>query len=123
MPKQCLAKGCNYDVFSNKYCKFHQWMRPDKMEKAYKPKKRKKIKVISDSMRAKYAKYRPLRDKYMVEHPDCEICGNRSQDLHHKAGRVGDLMSNIDYFMAVCRKHHNWIHENPKEAREKGYLI
>ena len=88
------------------------------------PKKRAPIKKFSNKMTKELAKYRKLRDEYMAEHPICEFknCTSPSTDLHHKSGR-GPNLCNVDTFMAVCRKDHNWIHENDKEAREMGYLL
>ncbi len=38
-------------------------------------------------------------------------------------GRNGERLLDVDYFMAVCRDCHQYIHNNPKESREKGWLI
>lgn len=75
-------------------------------------------------MIGKLAEYRKVRDEYMVQHPKCEFegCNANSQDLHHRKGR-GENISKKEYFMAVCRLHHNFIHENDKESRAKGYLL
>ena len=82
------------------------------------------IKPISDSMAEKLAVYRPLRDKYMLQHTICQFkdCQSHSNDLHHIRGR-GPYLSEVTYFMAICRPHHQWIDVNTKEARKLGYLI
>jgi len=87
-------------------------------------KKTKKINYFSKKMLANLAVYRPLRDKYMKENPICQFkdCNALANDLHHKARR-GKNLCNVDTFMGVCRKHHNWIEENPKESKELGYLM
>ena len=74
--------------------------------------------------RAKQLKiYRSLRDKYLEENLYCEKCGRFGTILHHKNGRTGERLYDINYFMAVCDPCHKWIHEHPKESREKGWLI
>lgn len=141
MAKTCNAPDCYNPVFGKGYCKFHQHLRPDFSEKQQRRRERQQawvkernskrfpskiytIPKMSEGMKKKYQEYRPARDKYMKEHPICEFknCTKVSQDLHHKAGRGANL-SRPETFMAVCRAHHNYIHANPKEARELGYLI
>jgi hypothetical protein len=45
----------------------------------------------------------------------------RSTEIHHKEKR-GKNLCNIETFLAVSRPAHNWIHNNPSEARKCGYL-
>ena len=121
MAKECNKDDCTNPIFGKGFCKWHQFLREDKK----KPKKKVfTIKPISDKMAAKYKEYRSVRDIHMAENPICEFkgCTKVSQDLHHKAGR-GKFMCDKNTFMAICRKHHTWIHEHPKESRELGYLI
>jgi len=67
--------------------------------------------------------YKIIRDKFMQENPRCERCGAPATENHHKNGRNGLRLLDVTYFMAVCRSCHRWIHEHPKESREKGWLI
>jgi len=48
-------------------------------------------------------------------------CTHLSTDLHHIKGRVGDLLTDENNFLAVCRSCHTFIEENPKFAKEKGF--
>ena len=95
---------------------------PEKVDRAL---KRTKIRPISKKQGIKLKEYKIVRDKYMEEHIGCEFkyCSQASEDLHHMAGRTGDLLTDTRYFMAVCREHHLWIHNNPKESLENGYTI
>ncbi len=45
----------------------------------------------------------------------------RAEEIHHKRKR-GKYLCDATTFMAVCREAHIWIHNNPRESREKGYL-
>lgn len=45
-----------------------------------------------------------------------------STEVHHKKGR-GKYLLDVSTWLAVCRSAHNYIHDNPKEAEEKGWLI
>lgn len=51
------------------------------------------------------------------------ICTHHSTDVHHKAGRAGELYLNEEFWLAVCRACHMWIETHPKEAREKGFSV
>ena len=55
------------------------------------------------------------------------ICGKlsycpHSVDVHHMKRR-GKYFLDTSSWMAVSRQAHDWIHSNPKEATEKGWLI
>lgn len=92
---------------------------PDE-KKAEKP-----IAKMSDKRKDQEKIYRKKAKAYLVAHPKCEVkgCNRVSEDLHHKAGRVGDLLTNEKYFMAVCRDHHTQIEQDPVWAKEQGYSI
>ncbi len=123
MAKTCNFKGCGNPVFGGGFCSWHQYKRTDK-KPAAKKKLPKRIKPVSESMALRLKAYRVERDKFMNENNVCQFtgCNKEANDLHHKAGR-GKNLSNVSTFMAVCRFHHNWIHEHPKESRELKYLI
>jgi len=127
MPKTCKSEGCNNPVFSKGYCKYHQNQRTDEKWLSKKQKTPKKsFKPISDKRVEQLAKYRTRRDKYLKENPICEVkgCNKKTTNLHHKAGRIGEMLYDVQYFMACCSEcHPKKIHENPKWARENGYLI
>lgn len=47
----------------------------------------------------------------------------RATDIHHKNKRHGARLNDETHWLAVCREEHEWIHRNPSEARERGWLI
>lgn len=76
-------------------------------------------------------KYTQLR-KQFLNHPDrkwCPVIGTlekrllRSTEIHHKAGRVGKLLNDTHFWLAVSREGHVWIHNHANLAREHGWLI
>lgn len=86
--------------------------------------RKKKLNKVSTKQTQRNIKYYRIRDQYMKEHPVCEVCGlEPSRDLHHKKGRSGDLLFDTQFFMAVSRKCHDRIHQNPEWAKESGFLI
>lgn len=69
--------------------------------------------------------YVKLRKIYLFTHPVCEVagCGCESTEIHHKKGRVGDLLTDERFFLAVCRAHHVYIELHPALAKEHGYSL
>ena len=90
-------------------------------------KKRKAISPVSDKKAKELAKYRKLRDEYLVANDRCEariegVCVGGPVDLHHRAPRAFNLC-NVDIFSAVCRPCHNYIHDNSEWSFKKGFLL
>lgn len=94
-----------------------------KAEAKGQPKKSKAIAPVSQKRLVELAEYRVVREDYMKAHPECEVCGEESIEIHHKNGRTNQRLTDDEFFLAVCRGCHNFIHANPVEAREEGYLI
>lgn len=130
MAKPCEHDGCNNPRFSHGFCRWHQSSRTDakwtESQTKAKGKKNKRISPVSQKQLDRLAKYRPIRDKYLKEHPECEVhdCNKSSTNIHHKKGREGSLLWDADFFLACCETcHPKRIHENPEWAYEYGYLI
>lgn len=83
--------------------------------------------------------YAEKRSAFLAAHPKCEACrfitgscainsqgvdmlANKSRDVHHTAGRSGTNYLDHTTWLAVCRRCHDWIHNNPALAREFGLL-
>lgn len=83
------------------------------------------IRRRSKKRAAQEREYSKLRAKYLEENPLCAVpgCGCWSTEVHHKAGRIGDLLTDVTKFLAVCRHHHVVIELNPTWAKEQGYSI
>lgn len=72
--------------------------------------------------------YSRRRKEFLSQHPMCQahipgVCTGQATDVHHKAGRVGDLLLNILYWLAACRACHTYIELHPKEAKEMGFSL
>lgn len=97
---KCTDPTCrNFD----KYCRLHLTdVVPEKVDKQKEYLKKKKV--------------------YLKDNPNCQFpgCKKKANDLHHKRGRVGDLLTDERYFLGLCRDHHNWVHLNPIAALEMG---
>lgn len=86
----------------------------------------KTINKTSDKQLKKLAEYRPLRDKYLREHPYCEIqapgCTNVTTELHHKKPRRFHLCD-VEVFCASCRNCNDFVEREHEWARQNGFKI
>ncbi len=66
--------------------------------------------------------------------PRCHREVDKTFDVHHKAGREGyadhhaktldiPLLIDVRFFLAVDRICHQWIENNPKEAKRRGWSL
>jgi len=125
--KKCRNPECGKEFTpyktTDKYCSAHCFFACQEQKES---KPRKAIRPVSKKRLEQLAKYRPLRDTYLKEHPICEVhdCDKPSNNLHHKKGREGSLLTDVRFFMACCETcHPKRIHENPEWAYKHGYLI
>ena len=56
--------------------------------------------------------YKVVRNEFMEDNPNCERCNRQATENHHKNGRTGERLLNVNFFMAVCRGGHLFIHKN-----------
>ena len=86
------------------------------------------LRPMSDKRRREREIYLKKRAAFLKLHPVCCVvldgrkCKARATDIHHKFGRVGANYLDENTWLATCRPHHQFIHQNPKEAREVGLL-
>lgn len=67
--------------------------------------------------------YSRLRKDHLKAYPRCGVCTHPgASEIHHKAGREGDLLTDTSEFMSVHPPCHRWIHANPAAARKRGWL-
>jgi hypothetical protein len=69
--------------------------------------------------------YLKLKKQFLKDHPVCQVkgCTKKACDVHHQKGRLGALLTNMTYFLGVCRGHHKTIEQNPRWSREQGYSV
>lgn len=88
---------------------------------------RKRLKAKPDPELSVWGKAVRARDgnKCQFREPsDSCRTGDRRIDPHHIAprGRRPDLIYDVRNGICLCRTHHNWCHDNPREAERAGYL-
>lgn len=76
-------------------------------------------------MAAQNAEYAKLRKEYLALYPVCEVeeCQAASTEVHHAAGREGDRLLDVNYFVALCHDCHVRITEHSAQAIEDGHSI
>lgn len=93
-----------------------------KAEAAKVPIKRTLINRVSKKRAGEELVYQKKRKVFLEKHPVCEWpdkCKKKSVDIHHKAGRIGALLTDENNMIALCREHHVVAELNPKMAKEK----
>jgi hypothetical protein len=141
----CKVNGCNNQAEVKQLCKYHYWnqLRNNSKEKA----KHKKIKykkylklaskvlnAVSERGKEKTKLYKKARLEYLESHKCCEAkltgCTIPTVDyesvglqIHHKKGRVGELLFDKRYFLAVCQNCHNYIEQNVDFAISNGFSL
>lgn len=131
--RKCANIGCDREFkmyrSTDKFCS-HQCAHEANQGKE-KAKKRYKLKPYSEKRKAESILYRKKRKEFLSkpEHNICpvalDIFNERLQatEIHHMAGRTGKLLNYSPFWLPVSRKAHIWIHQNPEEAYNRGYLI
>jgi len=86
------------------------------------------ISRVSAKRAKKDAEYAKLRQRYLTENPLCMIkvngCTHGATDVHHtRSGSDRNAFYLVQStWKAVCRNCHDFVHLNPKIAREIGWL-
>lgn len=82
-----------------------------------------RIKRVSKKRASQEVEYRVVRLEYLNKHPICQVhnCGNKSEQVHHKKGRIGKLLTDKRYFLAVCDACHKYIELHPAWSKAHGY--
>lgn len=98
------------------YCRLHlNYTVPVKSE----------ISKKSEKQKEADKEYKKGRAKYLKAHPFCEAklegCGKISMEIHHKAGRIGENLTDPKNFLATCRNCHLIIEKSPAFARQNGF--
>lgn len=93
--------------------------------------KRTRLRRVSKAYAKELKTYREISKPVWLEaHPACEFevapgiaCGETwGVTIHHKRRR-GRHLNDDEFFMSVCRPHHDWIENNKRAARERGYIL
>ena len=119
----CKQPGCCRTLdpsTGHKYCAEHQAQERAELE-------RKKI-YMPNVQRGAWdelyhtPKWKALREAKLKDTPNCEICGEKATEVHHKVPHQGnlDLFLDWDNLMSICNKCHRLqtIKETHSRSRE-----
>jgi hypothetical protein len=84
-----------------------------------------KINNRSKKRQAQELVYSKLRKVYLnrPENKICPIKGVPTTEVHHKKGRIGTLLIEIEFWVALSREGHDYVEDNPVWAKENGYSL
>lgn len=51
------------------------------------------------------------------------VCEGNVEQIHHRKGRDGELLTDPTYLLAVCFPCHTYIHAHPQESYDKGWMV
>jgi hypothetical protein len=83
---------------------------------------RKRINPVSARRKRANAIYVKLKRVWLANHTTCEVTGEPATEVHHRRGRVGTLLIDTRFWMAVSRVVHGLIHRQPATARSEGWI-
>ncbi len=129
-PKTCAWHECKKEFVpryrsTERHCSIecfykHQNSKPQKQRS------KSKIKPISDKRAEQLKVYSEKRKEFLkkVENKFCAVFPHLlATEVHHKKGKIGELLNDTRYWLAVSRVGHIKIEEQPKWAYEKGFSL
>ena len=123
----CVVCNCKRLIYSKKMCQSCYWSDNKKKNEGKQKtiKEFKPIPKISQKRKIENAKYIVLRIEFLgkKENSICPVTGEKTTEIHHKKGRVGNLFLDVRYWLAVSREGHKRIEENPEWAKKEGYSL
>lgn len=117
-----------HGILIAKRCKFCYWKFRAKTKKTPPPSKNSnRINYHSEKRRRQNILYIKKRRIFIEQNKTCQAqlvgCSGAASEIHHKKGRIGELLTDERYFLALCRSCHNYIELNPSFAKEKSFSI
>lgn len=88
----------------------------------------KPINKVSDTHKETLKQYKPIREEYLKEHPNCQLklegCLGIASEIEHRSGKATkELYLDSSKYFAVCRVCHIQVEVLGTEAYEKGFKI
>lgn len=114
----CNFPNCQRHATDNGYCIGHKNYGNVVSKSKFKPIPKETITRAMENR-----EYKKLIAVFLLNNPKCMVkdCKKKSTQVHHKAGRIGDKLTDVKDFFATCDDHHDHIEKHPKEAKKNGY--
>ena len=127
--KTCKASGCEnkfiptfstIQPYCSSQCAYNEHNRKQREKPKVAPKP---IRSISKKRSKENSKYLKDRIDFLnkPENKICPVTGESTTEIHHQKGRIGKLLLDQNFWLAVSRKGHQEIESNPEWAKEKGF--
>ena len=93
------------------------------------PLRRSRIAPVSRKGAARRRAYNELRTTvYERAEGRCEVnatwsCSGQCEQVHHKQGRIGDRLTDLDKMVGICHNCHEFIGRNPEMAYDRGWML
>jgi len=107
----------------DKYCKAC-WLKispPGKVLRQAPPRKKSAKRKVQD------IEYSSRRKIFLADNPLCKAglpgCTSTATQVHHMAGRTGNLYLDVTHWFPICHSCHQWVTVNSREAIELGFSI
>jgi hypothetical protein len=81
----------------------------------------KAINKTSDKLKEELKTYRKEARRFLSQHPLCAICKQPATTVHHKAGRIGELLLDKSKWLQLCLPCHQQVTEDSAWAIKNGY--
>ncbi len=82
------------------------------------------LRKVSAKRAKENREYSKLRKAFLEEHQWCAVNPLiRATQIHHRYSRRGKWLNETSLWLAVSAEGHQWIHENGREARKRGWII
>lgn len=126
---ECGDGAMKYVIIGSSLCPHHdelrieQGRRADRFNKAIRL-RAKGIRPMSFSRQKDWQQYIKNRYEFLKDNPRCAVYPHLlSIEIHHKKGRIGNLLHDKNFFLAVSREGHLFIERNPEWALNMGYRL
>jgi 5-methylcytosine-specific restriction endonuclease McrA len=97
--------------------------------RAFQSRRRTPINKVSAKQTKKNAEWLIVRAEVLLRDPHCQLfcvnhqpCYKPSVDAHHVQTRGRGGKDTLDNLIGLCRKHHDWVHDNGVAAEKLGLL-
>ena len=119
-PTYFLQKHCNEDECKQAEKIYQSIKLSDSRSKPQKP-----IKKVSEKRSVENLQYSADRIVFLgkPENKICPITKKPTTDIHHKRGRIGSLLLDQRYWVALSREGHKYVEENPEWAKMNGFSL
>ena len=117
--KICKAPNCVRSAYVSGYCSLHyyRWQKHKNLKKPSNLGKNNSNWQGGTSEYPNHTLMKKNRLVILIHNPNCEICGKKATQIHHKDfSKTNHQLNNLQ---ALCRKCHYWIHSDRRNSTSK----